>query len=760
MFIQMRNPRTMSSRMGGIPFELPDQLNLEQDEGQARADVGILPRPIDAWRVPPGLQLEPMRHEIAVQPVDAERRLTDDELKAGLAERFRLGEQPASILDWLDQNGAKPTPKQIDDIKANTGKRNVQIEVNSAGAQPADGGYDFSRDFVRPFHMGWGGVAQGLGNTLGLVGNPLNAGVNLLLGTNLSTDLGKVFRDATGAPMPETPPERFVDAINQGGTGALTFAGAAGALRPVVQGGVKFVADRIASTPVADMVGGVTSSLTGEAARQAGWGQFGQFASSLLGGLAGTSGASRVGRTLSPKPVMPPPPVVVAGQAERVPVNRAMADPIVQSSTVRAGRTFAGEATVRNGMNAVSEAIEQRARELGQDGRAMSAAVGGRYLSRKAEGYSNISADQGARLLDSARPGAAGVDLAPAQSLQHVDALIARLSQVPGKEREVAFLRKFGEALPRTLSLDAPRNIRASLKGQIAAERLSFDNAEQSVLSVADVVADDIATSLSAAGKDGVVRQFRRADRFDRDRHNFIQGSLRSLIGDGFDSRQILDNFRAMAAPRGDSAGFVRFLKTMAPSERADIAATLAETLGKGADGQFSTAALTSQARELTPAASRNLFGADGARSLDNLIILADEHNRVTQALGPASASMDLRSAVVGAFFSTLPAVLDDGTTWRSGAVGGALVAKSAYDFLSARAAVSTDLTNWLRSTPATRSPQLVARHMDKLALIAARNPALQPDIQALQQRLSESLNGVFGGSGASTGQEAVDQRR
>lgn len=61
-------------------------------------------------------------------------------------------------------------------------------------------------------------LTEGAGATAGLVSNPLNATINEVFGTNLSTDLRKTISDTlteAGIAKPDTPTERLVQSISQ-----------------------------------------------------------------------------------------------------------------------------------------------------------------------------------------------------------------------------------------------------------------------------------------------------------------------------------------------------------------------------------------------------------------------------------------------------------------------------------------------------------------------------------------------------------------
>ena len=144
-------------------------------------------------------------------------------------------------------------------------------------------------------YRGVGDVAAGVGDVLGLLGNPLNAGINAIAGTNLSTDLGKTFRDWTGAPEPITDTERYLSTAERSGANALATGGVAGLAR-AAPGMAGYVANQVSSNIAGDFVGGVVGGATGEGGGDLGakvGGTAGRVVGSLAGGLTGNTAGVR-----------------------------------------------------------------------------------------------------------------------------------------------------------------------------------------------------------------------------------------------------------------------------------------------------------------------------------------------------------------------------------------------------------------------------------------------------------------------------------
>lgn len=153
-----------------------------------------------------------------------------------------------------------------------------------------------NRTLPQSFHMGVGDVAQGVGDVIGLVTNPLNTALNMtgapkaFLGQDLGTDMGATLRGLTGAPDPVTTGEKYGSALNRGGAGALTGIGLAAPLAGAA-GTTGAVAGEVLSNPVRDVISG----LTGGAGAQAG-DDIGGIPGAIIGGIAGAVGGAHGAR--------------------------------------------------------------------------------------------------------------------------------------------------------------------------------------------------------------------------------------------------------------------------------------------------------------------------------------------------------------------------------------------------------------------------------------------------------------------------------
>lgn len=171
------------------------------------------------------------------------------------------------------------------------------------GQTPPDGGggggggdpYSLS-SISNGVSYGLGDIAEGAGDLVGLVGNPVNATINAAIGSNLSTDLGKSLREGLGFAQ---NPNKVASAINQGATSALGGAGVARGIASVATPGAwQNALLTFGRTPVADAVSGAAAAGAGEVAQQNGAGTLGQVGAAIAGGVGGYKAAGAVANRL------------------------------------------------------------------------------------------------------------------------------------------------------------------------------------------------------------------------------------------------------------------------------------------------------------------------------------------------------------------------------------------------------------------------------------------------------------------------------
>jgi hypothetical protein len=444
------------------------------------------------------------------------------------------------------------------------------------------------------------------------------------------------------------------------------------------------------------------------------------------------------------------PDVVKAGEQEGVSVPRAMADRSIEPKVITTGKTVAGSKIMRRDMGRVGDQIEARAQSLGDGGTPLEPFNMGEQAQNIGKRYIQTTGAQFNRRYEQLRNASQDVPIKAGQSIEYIDGLLSRLNKTPDTNaKEIAYLNGVRNDLSRGLDVESARDIGSRLSRDIRKGDVTFGPMEKDVLGLRQAVSGDIANGLAAAGKGDVAVQFQRVDSAYQQRMSFVRNTIQKLTGPRdkpLSPEKAAARIVAWAGPKGDSASLAKFMEQAAPEERSDIAATFADSLGKNNKGEFSTAIFANNAQRLPRSARKTIFGEDGTKSLDNLLLLAREHDRVSKALGgsPTGLANDARSWVMHALFGSGGALLGGSQGGGAGAAAGAaavLAAKIGRDAVSAKSLMSPKITSWLRLAPKTDDPKAVGDWINRLKVIAVREPALGPEVQRIQGALLGGAN-------------------
>jgi len=448
--------------------------------------------------------------------------------------------------------------------------------------------------------------------------------------------------------------------------------------------------------------------------------------------------------------------LATAGKAENVTVNRAMANPALENKVTGAQATLTGGPIVDRALGKVNSEIEAGVKRLGRDGTGLDEVTGGNVITNAAQRNIDKTGKAAAVKYGRAEKLAGSAKIAPKEATSTVEAAIKELSETPNtNSAEIKFLDGLKEDFAKDISVGGLRRMRTTLRKKIARGELVFGESEARVLSVMDAAANDIRAGLTAQGKPAAAKAFDAADKSYRARMEYINGTLQKVIGkrnSNLSSEGVFKKFMAMAKPGGDSQGLLRFYATLSPEEAADVSATFADSLGKNNKGKFTTAQFLNHVEKMPKQVRETVFGVEGSKSIDNLVMLATEHNRVYGQLnhsrsGVATAARDYRQWLGGA--------LGIGGTIAGGgassAVGGAAIAAGALvkDAVSANLLMSPRISKWILSAPKTTRKAAIDKHFAQLGNIAKAEPALASEINILRDAIFKAANDNTGRAAA-----------
>lgn len=600
----------------------------------------------------------------------------------------------------------------------------LPVLVGGSVGKPQDDPY------VTAFKSGVGDIVEGVGDVAGLLGNPLNAGINAIAGTNLSTDLGQTFRDASGLPDASDP---YAAAINRGGASALTGAGIAGLLRNVVTSPVAgAVAEKVASQPIRQATAFGASGASSEGARQQGFGPGGQFLAGIAGGAAGYGGANAI---LGAAERAVAGPGQLAQIAQRQGVNLLPADvggPVARRVTGAAAQAPFSATPVIQGATRAQEQIGQAAsRAARREGQVLPIDEAGEAVQRAGLDYAPKQAQRIGRVYDRAQNKAKGVKIKPLQAVALLDEQIARLSQTGDMGAPmVRELQSIRDSIANGVSVSGMRDVRTLLSQGTFNGKIRSSMEKGIYKQVIKAVSSDIENGLRAAGRRDALNLFRVADRAWEQRIDHIDRVLEPVLGGGKSGEQVLEAVESMA--RGKSGGVKRLtglLAEMPKDEAANVRATIVERLGKANAGQqnadgdkFSATTFLTRWNSMSDKGKAALFGGgDLRRNLDEIAKLAD----ATAQTGKYANT----SNTVGGIISNAGIIAGMGYASPKAAIISGVV-----QFATGRLMASPRFTAWLARVP--DNPSALPRYREKLSQIAAQEPIIANDIQSVQNFL------------------------
>lgn len=438
--------------------------------------------------------------------------------------------------------------------------------------------------------------------------------------------------------------------------------------------------------------------------------------------------------------------VVEAGQRQNIPIRQPDARPETRNAfaVVEASPTQ-GE-KVRKTLDADREAVRARLDAVGGEGNRVDNFTMGETVQGAGQRFIVKSREQANALYRRAEAASGGTKVKPEQALQSIDDNIAELTAAGPKANAgaIKYLKDLRSDLGRgELSIEQLRSIRTNMRGQISERNLTATDAERRVGDVLRAASADIERGLS--NNPQALGAYKAADAFYQEKQTFIKDVVQRFTGsrnNPLSAEQAASKFQAMMRNKGDYKRFSEMTKRLEPEERADMAASIAESLGTARNGEFTLAGLASNIEKMNPRALRDLFGEEGTKALADLRVIA--RAKADTANGLNNSKSGVVMAANNQFKDVLLGAVGGGIGGIPGAMGGMAARGGVERLSSARAArllLNPDFTKWLRQTPSSTSPAVINRHFDRLNKIASREQVFLMDAQALQSFIRDQFS-------------------
>lgn len=479
-----------------------------------------------------------------------------------------------------------------------------------------------------------------------------------------------------------------------------------------------------------------------------------------LGGAFGGAGRLLEGRAargaLAPEQVN----VIEAGQRQGIPIRQPDVRPALRNELAQVETTGAGGPIIQQARSGDAAAIENRLTTIGGEGSVADPYALGNKVQDAGRNYIARTKAQAGRMYDKARELAGGQTVQPKEAIAALDAQIADL-RATGEKANAEAIRYLDDvrtdlAKEGGVTIDAIRNIRTNMRGQISQRGLTGTDTDRRVMAAIDGANLDMARDLPPEA----ARAFKAADAFYKDRQDFISKTLKSVMGDRnnpLPPETAAARLTSMTKGKGNFERFSAMWNELSPEDQADTAATIAETLGRKANGEFSVPALIRSldpSKGLNPRTARLLFGEDGAKALADLRVIAAAKDETQRAMNNSrtgtavnAAGDSLRTLMWGLFGFTQGG--------PAGAAGGAAARgfmSSLSEKRAARMLMNPDFTKLLRNAPNTNNPETINRYFSRVAGVLAAN-----DNEALTNAIASAFRKS---PGAAAAQDETDSGR
>jgi hypothetical protein len=433
-------------------------------------------------------------------------------------------------------------------------------------------------------------------------------------------------------------------------------------------------------------------------------------------------------------------PVIEAGQRQNIPIRQPDARPSTRADFAAVEASETGNPIVRRAMQDDEAAVQNRVAEVGGKGKQLDEFELGQRLQKAGDNYLARTGKQADALYERARTKAGGAKGEASEAAATIDTHIAELRSTGEKTNAEAikYLEDLKSDLAGGASIDRLRNIRKNIRGQISSRNLTATDTERRVGDVMSSLGRDVERILPPEA----AAAFKGADKFYRERMQFKDQVIRRFVGrkdDPVSPEDAARRFNSFMRSK-DFGRFSRMMKELEPSDRADIAATVAEGLGKARNGEFSMAALSTNIDKFSPRALKEVFGDDGARAIADLKIISRAKADTSGALnnsrtGVVNSRAGLKDIIMGA--------VGGGVAGLPGALGGVMLRRLGEKIGSARQArllLNPDFTKWLKQTPPSAKPAVINAHFARLSRIAANDTVFAADVKALQSSLADAF--------------------
>jgi len=542
-------------------------------------------------------------------------------------------------------------------------------------------------------------------------------------------------------------PDAFANALS--GTMALGAEGVAGVANALGATGVADNANWAADqwrNPIT--IGGLIEKAA--PTPESGAGQAARFASQFTGGALGAPQSALTGlaeRAVGKVPIVPRPALPAARSGKRIADDATALNidvmpvvtggPTTRLATAAAAQTPGGAYSIARGVERMTEGGSRALRNIASaEGAIANTEAAGQTAVRGAFNYRAASRTVIGRLYDRAANVAADARVVPAKAIQAIDDNLADLNNIPGGTDGAKYLQGLRDELttrfPDGVTVQGIRGMRTQLRDKFYKDGLRGSDIERRVGEIVQSASDDIADSLTAAGKSEAADIYRQADAAWAARVDVLDNFLMPIIGKKGE-RSGEEVFKALqSAAKGNGVRLRGFIQALPEEEAGTVRASLISALGKpssaaqDAEGAaFTFDGFLTKWNDMERTARNALFTGEGREAIDRLARISSEVKRAGRYANRSNTgSVGMTGLTVASGYAGfLPLVAALGTQYAAG-----------------RLLASPSVARALARVGSSKTPAESKSAIRSLSTVAARNPALASEITALQARLDSAF--------------------
>lgn len=446
--------------------------------------------------------------------------------------------------------------------------------------------------------------------------------------------------------------------------------------------------------------------------------------------------------------------VIEAGARRGIPVRAPDAAPSLRGKMAVTQASQYGGGKIDDALASDKSLIQAQMAKIGGKGKSMSGETGdynlGKMGRKVGEDYIERTRLQKNDLYGEAEQLSAGGRVKPDSALAEVDRHIAELEAV-GKSTnraQIDNLRglKADMSKPEGFSITEFQGLRKGASEKIKGDQaLTSTDADRRLGDIVRAFTGDASEQLP--GK--AATKLAEADEFFGKRADMINGTLKKLLGTRgkpASPEDIGKRLVAMTRNRADNEGLQKVLKEASPDQRADFAATIAENMGKGRNGEFSLAALATNISKTPGNVRVTIFGKDGNAAMKDIQALARAKGDTASGLNNSKSGLVMARQIVSRM------VLGAGAGGAAtGSVTGAIAAPLAGELIAAigqrraaQALLNPKFTKVLRNAPKQATPAQVKTYLGDMEAALLRNPTTAALVDNVIPLFEKRLSGAM----------------